>query len=209
MPRSTPEHVASRRNEIVDACDRLYSTKGFADITMADIARETTFTRTSIYNYFHTKEEIFLALLQREYDGWADEVDSAVGSTETMSDDELAEFIACSLQKRVQMLRILSMNFYDMEGNSRIGNLVDFKRSYGRTITSVRDLVSKNHREFDERDLDEFTYSFFPFLYGLCPYCEVTDLQMDAMRKAGMEFVPHSVHDLTYNLVTKLLKGKE
>jgi len=206
MPRKTPELIASRRNEIINACSTLYSKKGFADISMADIAKGTTFTRTSIYNYFHTKEEIFLALLQREYDGWADEMDSEMDSAATMSDEELAEFLACSLDSRRQMLRLLSMNFYDMEGNSRMENLTDFKRSYRRTMQSVKTLVSGCHSEFDEDDLNGFLYSFFPFLYGLCPYTEVTDRQEEAMSAAGVEFVHHSVHDLTFALVVNLLK---
>ena len=39
----------------------------FKEITLKEIGNATSFTRTSIYNYFQTKEEIFLALLQREY----------------------------------------------------------------------------------------------------------------------------------------------
>jgi len=209
MPKKTPELIANRRNEIINACSTLYSKKGFADISMADIAQETTFTRTSIYNYFHTKEEIFLALLQREYDGWADEIDSAVERAPAMSDKDLAEFLACSLDSRKQMLRLLSMNFYDMEGNSRIENLTEFKRSYGRTMQSVKALVSACRSEFDEDSLNDFLYSFFPFLYGLCPYTEVTDRQDEAMTAAGVGFVHHSVHDLTYRLVVNLLKNKE
>ncbi len=206
MPRKTQELIENRRNEIIDACSTLYSRKGFADISMADIAQETTFTRTSIYNYFRTKEEIFLALLQREHDGWAAEIDSAKDRAAGMSDGDLAEILADSLERRKQMLRILSMNFYDMEGNSRIENLTDFKRSYGRTLTSVRGLVSECHPDLDEDDLDDFLHSFFPFLYGLCPYTEVTERQKEAMSAAGVGFIPHSVHDLTYKLVLNLLK---
>ena len=53
---------------------------GFKDITIRDIGARTSFTRTSIYNYFQTKEEIFLALLQREYEAWIEDVvvDAAV-----------------------------------------------------------------------------------------------------------------------------------
>ena len=58
MPK---ESVDFRKEEIINACEKLYETNTFKDITMKSIGEETTFSRTSIYNYFQTKEEIFLA----------------------------------------------------------------------------------------------------------------------------------------------------
>lgn len=65
MPKGSVELTNARKEEIVNACAALYETMGFKDITIRDIGAKTSFTRTSIYNYFQTKEEIFLALLQR------------------------------------------------------------------------------------------------------------------------------------------------
>lgn len=68
MPNGSRELAEARRDEIIAACEKLYKTVSFKNITLKDIGKATTFTRTSIYNYFQTKEEIFLALLQKEYD---------------------------------------------------------------------------------------------------------------------------------------------
>ena len=57
-----------RKQEIIDACKTLYEKMSFKEITIKEIGKVTSFTRTSIYNYFQTKEEIFLALLQQEYE---------------------------------------------------------------------------------------------------------------------------------------------
>ena len=51
----------------VSVGNQLRKTKSFKDIRFKDIADNTSFTRTSIYNYYKTKEEIFLALFEREY----------------------------------------------------------------------------------------------------------------------------------------------
>ena len=68
MFKGTPEIIAQRREEIVGACEQLYQTMSFKDITLKEIGNVTSFSRPTIYNYFHTKEEIFLALFEREYD---------------------------------------------------------------------------------------------------------------------------------------------
>ena len=54
----------------INACEELYKTMSFKEITMKEIGKATSFTRTSIHNYFQTKEEIFLALLKRENELW-------------------------------------------------------------------------------------------------------------------------------------------
>ena len=60
MPKGSEELTNARKEEIIDACASLYETMGFKDVTIRDIGARTSFTRTSIYNYFQTKEEIFL-----------------------------------------------------------------------------------------------------------------------------------------------------
>ena len=62
----------ARREEIIRACAQLYETMSFKEITIKDIGAITSFTRTyRIYNYFQTKEEIFMALFQKEYELWS------------------------------------------------------------------------------------------------------------------------------------------
>ena len=68
MPKGSKELTVSRKEEIITACEELYKAMSFKEITIKEIGNATSFTRTSIYNYFQTKEEIFLALLQREYE---------------------------------------------------------------------------------------------------------------------------------------------
>lgn len=71
MPRGSEELTNARKEEIINACASLYETMSFRDIIIRDIGEKTSFTRTSIYNYFQTREEIFLALLKREHEMWS------------------------------------------------------------------------------------------------------------------------------------------
>ena len=119
MIKGTPELIEKRREEIVNACEKLYQTMGFKEITLKEIGKVTAFSRPTIYNYFQTKEEIFLALFKREYDRWNEELQSILDNYEALTKEEIADKIAASLQKRQQLLRLLSMNNYEMEANSR------------------------------------------------------------------------------------------
>ena len=62
MIKGTPELIAGRREEIINACEQLYQSMSFREITLKEIGSVVPFSRPTIYNYFQTKEEIFLAL---------------------------------------------------------------------------------------------------------------------------------------------------
>ena len=84
MPKGSIELVNSRKEEILNAAEKLYQTKNFKDITLNDIAELTTFKRTSIYNYFETKEEIFLMLNKRQYEAWVYDLENIIQNNKTL-----------------------------------------------------------------------------------------------------------------------------
>ena len=205
MPKGSPERTAARKEEIISACEKLYQTMSFKDITLKEIGNETSFSRPTIYNYFQTKEEIFLALYELEYDRWNEDLEKIVEGNDLLSREEVAEGIARSLEKRVQLLKLLSMNNYDMESNSRPECLVSFKVSYGKSIMNIRRILDKFCPDLSEEDKRSFIYIFFPFMFGIYPYTEVTERQRKAMDEASVGFTYHSVFDLTYKCITRLL----
>lgn len=176
----------------------------FKDITIIEIGKATSFTRTSIYNYFKTKEEIFLALLQREYELWIEELDK-ISAREDLSKAEFADELAKSLANRKQLLKLMSMNHFDMEANSRPENLVEFKRAYGNSLKAVGRCLDRCCSDLTAREKENFLYAFFPFVYGIYPYAVVTEKQKSAMEEADVNFVYHSIYELAYNCIVKLL----
>ena len=205
MPKGSPELTAARKNEIIDACEKLYQTMSFKDILLRDIADETTFTRTSIYNYFQTKEEIFLALFKREYDRWNEALSNILDSGEKLTKVQLSDRIASSLAERPQLLKLLSMNNYDMEANSRPELLTDFKLSYGNSMRNIAGILERFCPEMKPAEIQNFLYIFFPFMFGIYPYTYVTDKQRTAMKEAGIDYVYQSVYEITRSCLLKLL----
>lgn len=205
MPRGSEELTNARKEEIIRACESLYQTMSFKDITIKEIGAVTSFTRTSIYNYFQTKEEIFLALLQQEYEKWIVDLDEIASTHEVLTDDELAQELARSLEKRMLLLKLMSMNHYDMEANSRIERLVEFKVAYGNSIRALDRLLEKFRPQMNPADRQQFLYAFLPFVYGVYPYTVVTDKQREAMEKAGTDFVYMSTYEMVYACTRRLL----
>ena len=202
MPKGSPELTATRREEIMNACAQLYMTKRPNEITMGDIGAVTSFTRTSIYNYFQTKEEIFLALLEREYVRWTAELTALAAAHDALSPAGFAEAVAQSLAQHELLLKLLSMDHYNMEENARLERLVTFKVAYGASLDAMRACLAKF---FPETDRERFLFVFFPFLFGVYPYAVATEKQLEAMRQAEIGFRMHSIYEMVYACITALL----
>lgn len=198
--------VDVRREEIINACEELYKKENFKDITIKQIGEKTTFSRTSIYNYFQTKEEIFLALFQREYEKWIEDLNKIYEENEKLIIEELANKLAHTIEKRPTLLKLLAMNLYDMEGNSKMEALVEFKQAYGDSIKAVKRCLDKFVTNMNEEEKTSFIFSFFPFMYGIYPYAVVTAKQKEAMEKADVPFKKLTIYEIAYMGTLKLLK---
>ena len=207
MSRGSAALTAAWKEEIIQACAMLNETMSFKEITIKEIGAATSFTRTSIYNYFETKEEIFLALLQKEYELWVESMTTAMEQKETMTREELAQTLARTLTDRPRLLRLLSMNLYDMEANSRAERLAEFKVAFGASLKAVEQMLLQYVPEMDHEDRQHFVYAFFPFIYGIYPYTTVTEKQRIAMRQAGIPYTYQSTYELTYACLKKLLNA--
>ena len=205
MPKGSPERTAARKEEIISACEKLYQTMSFKDITLKEIGNETSFSRPTIYNYFQTKEEIFLALFEREYVRWNEELEDIYRKNKTLAKEQLAKKLAASIANRQQLLKLLAMNNYDMEANSRAEILKSFKVAYGQSLKNVSMILSKFCPEKSDKEIQDFIYVFFPFMFGIYPYTSVTDKQRDAMKEAKVDFIYQSVFEMTNNCLLKLL----
>jgi len=54
-----------RSESIIDAAERIFFSKGFEHATMNDVAEEAELSKGALYLYFHSKNELCMAILQR------------------------------------------------------------------------------------------------------------------------------------------------
>mgnify|MGYP005832075005 CR=1 FL=1 len=54
-----------RRNDIINAAEKLFFSRGYENVTMDDIAKETELARGTLYLYFKNKEDIYVSVAIR------------------------------------------------------------------------------------------------------------------------------------------------
>lgn len=206
MPRGSESLTNARRNEIVNACAELYKSMGFREITLKEIGEFTSFSRPSIYNYFKTKEEIFLALLKREYECWTCDIRSIIRNNESLSVEELSKELSKTLEKREKLLKISAMNLYEIEDNSSLERLEEFKVAFRGALSAVNDCVEKFLPEKAEEKKPLIQYGFFPFTYGIYPYVYPTEKQAAAMEKVGVDYEKSTIYEMAYRFLCQILR---
>ena len=56
-------------------------------------------------------------------------------------------------------------------------------------------------------EVEQIMYIFFPFMFGIYPYAEVTAKQKEAMSEAEIDYKYQSIYEITYNCLKRLLKN--
>ncbi len=163
MAKVSREVTEKRPEEIMDACVRLHETMSFRDINLKEISGETSISRPSIYNYFQTKEEILLGVLEREYRRWDDDLRQIIRNHQEMTEDELARVLGESLEDRKLLLEIQATDLYEIEENSRQDKLNDFKKAFLAVINNVDGVLKKFFPANDRRGQDGFHIRVFSF----------------------------------------------
>ncbi len=63
-PASKRKRKVVRREQILEAAVRVFARRGFGNATVAEIAEEADVAAGTIYNYFESKEELFMSIPQ-------------------------------------------------------------------------------------------------------------------------------------------------
>lgn len=63
------KEAEERKQEILDAAERLFASKGFDNTSISDILEETGIARGTLYYHFKSKEELLDAVIERMIEG--------------------------------------------------------------------------------------------------------------------------------------------
>jgi AcrR family transcriptional regulator len=89
-----------RERQILDAAENLLATRGYADMTVGDIAEAAGITRGALYFYFASKQDVLTALVARTVQALQEKSGAAIADTAPVD-----EVISTALQRTVQLWR--------------------------------------------------------------------------------------------------------
>lgn len=199
------KRIQERKQEILRVAMALYETMKLSDITMKDISQQISFSRASIYNYFPTKESIFLAFLTEEVRAWDKELRDLEESDMILSRHDFCRALADSLQHRQTMLRLLSFDWGGLKTESEETDLVRFYSHWDMALDSLRQCMKRFLPAVSKKKQDEFMACLTAYMYGLYPLSIISEKEKNAMDAAHFLYQPLSLFDAAYMGIDKFL----
>jgi AcrR family transcriptional regulator len=86
LPRRKARELAQRKLEILAVAERLFARKGFFKTSMAEIAREAEFSVGSLYQFFPSKDAVYVALMEDKFAEYLALVQREVAAVKTAMD---------------------------------------------------------------------------------------------------------------------------
>ena len=124
------EQKQQRRLAILDAAWAMYQTAPYESLTIAGVAERVGLAKGTMYLYFATKQELFLALTERELFAWLAEVDAQLSEERPAWDIPAVVEIACAtLDAHPALTRLLAILSTVLEQNIDLETAIRFKRA--------------------------------------------------------------------------------
>jgi AcrR family transcriptional regulator len=76
----------ARRTEIMEQAEKIFSARGFHDVTMAEIANASGFSIGSLYQFFTGKENLYTTMISEKMDLMYGQIREEVRGTEEIAD---------------------------------------------------------------------------------------------------------------------------
>ncbi len=126
----THEQKQMRRADLLKVAMACFADTSYDDISMAAIAAEAGVAKGTLYLYFRSKEEMFLALYEEELARWFEELDAALEHNRRgASFDGIVQLMSDSLHGRAAFLRLIAILHTVLERNVDRATALRFKTS--------------------------------------------------------------------------------
>lgn len=173
----TDKQKEQRISEIVAATERLYDKYDFDEITFVLIAEEANFTRSNLYKYFKTKEEIFLEFMRNDINIYTTNLVKEFSKRKKYSTDQFVKTWVKVLVKNKRLLNLFGILFSSLEKNCSFESLTEFKLATKDDLSSIVEMLCRIFPGLEQEKAMDFFYMQFASAVGLYQMTNHSELQ--------------------------------
>jgi len=158
----TDDKKNERKDAIYQAALSLFNDKGYEGVSFNAIAVEAGFTKSNMYRYFSSKEDIFLNIFANLFEDWSADCTHKLQTLEQNPEVSLfAETWVASHIPHPQFLDLTTLLFVSLEANGSYEQLLEFKTLSMELLYQLAVEISKVYPQFDNEKAFRFlTLSF-------------------------------------------------
>ena len=180
----SPEQKQERMQAIMQAADELFAQHPYHQITMGTIAERLGWSRSNLYKYAATQEEIFLELHSEKNRAWLDELEEALADA-PLPLEQFARTWAEVTGRQASFLRYQGILVSIIESNVTLERLAAFKRSFAEMVQPVAAVIARQCSIGEDAALEVYLRLLYQ-APGLWDHFHFTETTKEAMRAAGL-----------------------
>ena len=112
----------------MEAALELFAVEDYYGISMKRVADAAELAKGTLYLYFETKEELFLAIYSDLFNDFFDELNSQLNQMEASSSLEMASFTAGFMTSKPLLMRLMTLSHSVLENNTKAEAVIEFKQ---------------------------------------------------------------------------------
>lgn len=205
----TEEQFNERRQEIIHATQFLYQQYSFREINFSKISEKTKIARSTIYNYYLNKEEIFLDIILEHFMNIKKGIEENLLEVK-LGRADLVDKITKILMDNYELLVLISLYIEQIEYTCSQEKLNDFKLHIKDLNEVLIKMTKFQFPDASETLIQYFVQAFYSALHGIAPACSPIKKQKIAMEKAGIyvKFEKKEFISFYINTILSCLYGK-
>ncbi len=143
MPKVVPEYKEKARERIIEQALKTFSERGYYRTRMTDIASELGVSKGAIYQYFESKDQLFIEAIIHHGETRAEVVQRFLG-TGSLKSMSTGEFFDEMLQVRLSSVPLNVDLFREMDRNDVLRKkLVEVAEGWGRRLVELVDQLKR------------------------------------------------------------------
>ncbi|BBH69833.1 TetR family transcriptional regulator [Actinoplanes sp. OR16] len=175
----SPEQREARRRAILDAAAGLLTEIPLTDVSLRELARRVGLSKTNVVRYFETREAVFFALLNQEFDGWLTELPDRLPESDPLA---VADALARSLATRPLLCELWSALGAELERNISADAARAFKLAHAELQSRLAELLTVRAEALPIDAAREFTALLILLVAGLWPFANPSPAVAEAVR---------------------------
>lgn len=216
----TDEQRQTRVHSVLSAAAALFDRLPYEEVSLGKIAAEAGFTRSNLYRYFSSREEIFLELYRMDLDAWLSEFTAELDAESAERDagaslsaaERLTSFVALWTQvllRQQRLMRLTPLLSISLERNSSEEQYRAFKEFTADLMQRAAAIIRRRLPALSDSTLYRFFLVHQALVAGAAPMCRYNEMQRRVLESPSLAHLRVDFEGLYSSVMLAYLRGAE
>lgn len=202
------QQKAIRRQAILAAALQMFQETSYQQVNMAEVARRAGIAKGTVYLYFKTKEELFLALQTQAFEAWFDRVDIALPSISGQEAiDQFVGLLGASFDAQPALVRLIAILHTILEQNIDFAAALAFKQMLRERVLQTGSLLETALPFLRPGEGAQLLLRIHAMVIGFQHLAEPAPIVKHVLEEPGLDMFKINFQDEFLTTLSTLLEG--